>query len=171
MDDREVQFRARRLARDGKSGSAIAGGGAQRTLSRTALHEAQAFGIVANLCGEAARPQLDGARHRLLHVGVAGKRCVPLPLGQPVQSRSDVQGGRRELIDDVTQVEPQRGQHLIVARTPKVNAAACRTDAVGKALLERSLAVLVRKLDAPGAALMLVRYDGQAGADRLQVVV
>jgi len=69
--DAKSQAAPRGLAVDVEIRRAIAGGGAERVLGGTALHQQYSLRVVAHFGGEAQSPERDRARHRLLHVGVA----------------------------------------------------------------------------------------------------
>ena len=111
-----------------------------------------------NLSGETAGPQRHRARHRLLHVGVAGQRDVAFARRQRVErSGATLPRPPRSSRDRVAQIEPQRGEHLVVARAAEMHAAAGGADARGEPLLERGLAVFVGELDLPLPGGVLVR--------------
>src|SRR5215472_8074160 len=60
-----------------------------------------------------------------------------------------------QLRDGITQVQPQRGEHLVVARASEVNAPTGGAAACGQVSLERGLTVLVGELDVPRATCVL----------------
>ena len=141
----------------GEPRGAVAGRRSQRVLVDAAQDRAEPLGVVADLGRETPRPQRHRARHGLLHVRVAGQRGARLAPGE----RLERLGGRKrpgaQLPDALAQVQPQGGEHLVVARAPEVNARAGRAEARGEAPLERAVAVLVAELDVPGAALRAPR--------------
>src|SRR6185369_16255224 len=81
----EAELRRRELAIQRQAWRAIACGRTERALAHATLREADAFSVIANLCGESAGPQRYGARHRLLHVGVARQHGGMLALSEPIQ--------------------------------------------------------------------------------------
>ena len=116
------------------------------------MREPQALGVVVHLGGEALRPQRDARGHRLLHVRVAGQRDAGVPRREFVQRVDDRLGTGAQRLDDVAQVQPQRHEHLVVARAAEVDAPAERAELRRQQALERGLAVLVLERDAPLAA-------------------
>ena len=56
----------------------------------------------------------------------------------------------------IAQVQPQRGEHLIVARAARVQASAGGADALRQPILDGGLAILLFERDAPLAARMLL---------------
>jgi hypothetical protein len=125
--------------------------------------------IVTQLGGEPAGPQRDIARHRLLHVGVAGQHGGALAFRERVERRRTAFRGGGELRARVEQVQPQRGQHLVVARTAKMHATAGGADARCQPLLEGGLAVLVREFDFPFARGMLIAERLQSGTNGREI--
>ena len=127
------------------------------------------FRIVADFGRKAERPQRHRARHGLLHVGVAGQRDRAVARRQSVErrrhrQRTVVQGLRR-----VAQVQAQRGEHLIVARAPGVQASAGRADSRRQQILDGRLAILLFERDAPFAARMLLADRLERLADRREI--
>ncbi len=92
-----------------------------------------------------------------------------LARGECLESRRTAFRTGGELHRRLAQVEPQRRQHLIVARASEVDARAGRADARGEMSLERRLPVLVVELDPPQSAGVLVGECAEPGADRLEV--
>src|SRR2546429_8822371 len=107
------------------------------------------FRSVAKLRRKASGPEQHRARHGLLQVRVAGNHGTPLARGELIERGGDREYAGGERIQRLEQIQPQRREHLVVARAPEVNAPARRSDALGEAPLERRLAVLVGELDAP----------------------
>ena len=97
-------------------------------------------GVVAQLGREAAGPQRHRARHRLLHVGVAGeRRSPPRAAARPSSAAATLAPPRRERRDRVAQIEPQRGEHLVVARAPEMDARAGLADPLPSAALSSAV--------------------------------
>jgi hypothetical protein len=130
---------------------------------------AQTFGIVAQLGGETASPQCDRAGHRLLHVGVTGQLDRALARSEIVQRLRDRRHPSCELAHRILQVQPQRREHLIVARTSEVHALAGVADARDQQILERRLSILVLEPHVPFAARMLGCDLAQTALDRRKI--
>src|SRR5579862_6148336 len=87
------------------------------------MYVAQALRVVANLCRESASPERHGTRHRLLHMRVTGKCGVAFPSRQPIEGIGDVCRPSAKVIDDITEIEPDRGENLIVTRAAQMHPA------------------------------------------------
>jgi hypothetical protein len=81
---------------------------------------AQALDVVANFGGEAAGPEADRTRHRLLHVRVTRQDDVALLLGQRLQRRGHAPGVVGQRFDGIAQVQPQCSQYLVIPRAAGV---------------------------------------------------
>src|SRR5262249_50865701 len=136
----------------------------------TTPYLSQPFQVIANLSHKAARPQRYGTRHRLLHVRVSGKCGICLARGKPLQCVHDVSGATRQLVDDITQIEANCSQHLVIARTAEVDAPARRANSLGQAPFKRRLTVLVLERDMPVAAGMLLTQGEEAEPDDLEIL-
>jgi hypothetical protein len=77
--------------------------------------------------------------------------------------------GGRSSRAGVEQVEPERGQHLVIARTAEMHAPAGRADTRRQPPLERRLAVFVGELDLPVAGGMFRADRVEPFANGLQV--
>src|SRR5450631_4481866 len=116
------------------------------------MRKTQAFGVIAHLRGKASSPERHGTWHRPLHMRVTRQHSCVLTLAERIERFGDADRACAQLLDDIAEVETQRREHLVIARTPQMNAAARGADALGKPLLKRRLAVLIVKLDAPKSA-------------------
>ena len=76
---------------------------------------------------------------------------------------------RRDALDDIAQIQSQRCEHLVVARSAQMNAAGARADALRQAFLKRRVPILIGKLYAPLATRMLIRQSAEAGAHGCKV--
>ncbi len=92
-----------------------------------------------------------------------------LPGPQSLQRLGYLQRAGVQSFDDVAEVQPYRGQHLVVARAAEMHAPAGCADARRETLFESCLAVLVRQLDVPFAALVLGRDCREPRANRIQI--
>src|SRR5438477_2117354 len=167
----ESQAAAGGITVDGEPGRAVARRRAQRALVDAAAHPGEAGRVVAQLRRKTSGPQRHRARHGLLLVGVARERGVLLARGELIERLGYLERAAGERRDGFAQVQADRGEHLVVARAPEVNARAGVADAPGQAPLECRLAVLVGGLDAPGTARVLLRQRGEARADGDEILV
>ena len=166
---RKAQTSARRFAADIEVGRAIARSGSQGIFADPTLRVLQAFRVVANLGCKTKRPQRHGARHRLLHVGVAGQFDGPVAGCEGVERVRDRDGAGMQRLCRVAQVQSQCRKHLVVARAASVQTSAGCADARGQQVLYRGLAVLLFEGDAPCAGGVLRTDGGQGVADRDEI--
>src|SRR5690606_36871087 len=152
VDAREAEPLAGRFAVDRKIRGAVTRRGSERALADATLHLRERFGIVAQLGREAAGPQRNRARHRWLHVRVAGKRGVAFTGGEGTERRGGIENARSERLDGISQIQAQRREHLIVARASEMHSLARFADPRREQRLERRLSVLVLWRHAPLAA-------------------
>ena len=82
---------------------------------------------------------------------------------------ADSFGAGAKALHDVAQIEPQRRQHLVVARAAEVQPPATLTDARGEQVFERGLPVFLIERDMPLAALMRSSDLGQCFANQLEI--
>src|SRR4029077_2982389 len=80
------------------------------------------LGVVAQLGREAAGPQRDRARHRLLEMGIAGEGGGRLAPPEIVERRGDVPRAARQRGDLVPEIEAEGGEPLVVAQAPEMEA-------------------------------------------------
>jgi hypothetical protein len=95
---------------------------------------------------------------------------LPLARGELVERCRHRQCPFPQRLDLVAQIEPQRRQHLIVARPAQVDPGAGVADPGRQAGLERGMDVLFLDGDLPGAGRVLRGERLEAVADRGQVV-
>jgi len=126
------------------------------------MRQPQSFRVVAHLRSKASRPQSNRARHRLLHVCVARQERRGFAAAELIERGGDAGGARVQFLDHVAQVQSQRREHLVVARSTQMNAARACADALRQALLKRRVPILIGKLDAPLSAGMFLRQSGEA---------
>ena len=162
---RQVEPEPRAFAIDGKIGRAVAGGRTERVLQYPPVRVAQCVHVVEDLGGEAARPECDRTRHRLLHVRIAGDHDVALLDGQRLQRRRDAASVVGERLHRVPEVEPERDEHLVVAGPPDMQTLACGTDPACKQGLECRLAVFEIQRHGPFAACVRRADLGEPSAD------
>ena len=167
---REAERCTRPLAIERHVRDAVSRGGAERTLVEASPALAQAFRIVTQFGRETAGPQCHRAGHRLLHVGVTGELDGALARAHVVQRGSNRSDAGLELSDCILQVQAQRRQHLVVARTPEMHALAGFADTLDQHVLQRRLPVLVLELHAPLAARVRPADLAQALRDGRKVV-
>jgi hypothetical protein len=149
--------------------SRSSGSPAERILLDAPVHALDAAGIVAQFGRVAAGPQADRARHRLLHVGVARQRRCALALRQAIERANDGVRAGIELIDRIAQIQPQGGEHLIVARAAEMDTPAGRSDARSEPAFQCRLAILVGELDVPQSTCMLLAERREPIAYELQI--
>src|SRR5882762_5763128 len=101
---------------------------------------------------------------------IAREHRSSLARSQPIQRIDNMRSPCPQLLDGITQVQSDRGQHLVVARAPKMNAAARSPDSFGQALFQRRLAIFIFQRDVPFAASVFLAEGGQAEADYVQIV-
>jgi hypothetical protein len=130
----------------------------------------QAFRIVAQFGRETAGPQCHRAGHRLLHVGVTGELDGALARAQVVQRGNNRGDAGLELGHCIFQVQAQRREHLVVARSSEVHALAGFADALDQQILQSRLPVLVLELHAPLAARVRPADLAQALRDGGKIV-
>ena len=70
----------------------------------------------------------------------------PCARDQLVERRGDARHACFELVDGILQIQPQRGEHLVVARAAEMHALAGLADARDQQILQRRLPVLVLEL-------------------------
>jgi hypothetical protein len=88
---------------------------------------------------------------------------VRLARGEGLECGGHLERTGAQQRDRIAQVQPQGGEHLVIARTPEVDARPGSAAARGQVPLERGLTVLVGELDVPLAARVL----GGERAERL----
>ena len=159
MRHAKAEALASRLATDVEIRRAVARRRSERVLSGAPFREPQAFRIVADLRGEALRPQCHRARHRLLHVRVSRQHDRALAQGERVERIRDLDGAGVQGLRRVAQIQAQRRQHLVVARTAGMQTAAGGADARGQHIFDGGLTVFLVERDAP-AALRVFLGDG-----------
>ena len=84
-------------------------------------------GVVTHFGSEATSPQSYAARHGLLQVRVAGQGQVRVAGSKTLQRLRHLLRACGHLAYGVPQIKPQRCEHLVVSRTPQMNAAASFT--------------------------------------------
>jgi len=143
---------------------------AQRVFTDAPLRELQPFGIIAQFGGKPRGPQRNAARHGLLHVRVSGKLLLTLPQCQRIEG---IGHGRRPLAQGfrgVAHVQPQGGQHLIVARAARMQASARRTDARREQILDRGLTIFIFQADVPLPRRVLIADRSQRLANQGEIL-
>ena len=75
-----------------------------------------------------------------------------------------------QLVGGIAQVQPQRREHLIVARAAGMQAAAAGTDARGQQILDGGLAIFLLERNAPVAARVFLADGRQSLADRREIL-
>ena len=100
---------------------------------------------------------------------VAGQGDGSLLRGDALERRDHGVGAGRELADRVPQVQPQRDQHLVVARATEMYATAGCTDTLHEPPLECAMRVLVGELDGPLTCCVSRCECLETGADRVAV--
>src|SRR5207253_1783931 len=101
----EAELRCGELAIQRQARRAVARSRTQRTFAETTLREADAFSVIPNLRSESAGPQRHGARHRLLHVGVARQYGGVLALSEPIQRIGNADSALAQRCNGIAQVE------------------------------------------------------------------
>ena len=142
---------------------------AERTLTQPALHGTQPFGVIAQFGCESAGPQRHRARHRLLHVRVAGDLERAFARSQIVQRLDDRPGALGQLVGDIAQIQPQRRQHLIVARATEMYALARFTDPCGQKRFQRRLTIFLFELHLPLTTRVLCGNLGEPATNRFEI--
>src|SRR4051812_23273465 len=101
---------------------------------------------------------------------VPWQHSVCLTPGQSIQRIGHLQRTACQVLNSITQIEPNRSQHLVIARAPQVYASAGSADPLGQAFFQRSLTILVFQADVPLAPGMLLAERSQPGSNLTQVL-
>jgi hypothetical protein len=89
-------------------------------------------------------------------VGVSGKGRILLACRESTESIGYVFGTRHEVVDGVSKIESNRREDLIITRPTQMYASARSTDPLRQTPFQCRLTILVRELDVPEPARMLV---------------
>ena len=131
---------------------AVAGGRAERVEVGASPGREQPGRVVAQLGGERPGPAGKRSRHRPLHVRVAGHDQRAPALGDRVERGGHAFRVAGERFQLVLQPQPQRGEHLVVARAAEVDAPARLPHRGRQPVLQGGVAVLLLERDPPLAA-------------------
>jgi hypothetical protein len=118
------------------------------------MRVAHPVGVVDELRGKPSRPEPHRTRHCLLHVRVAGQGDLALLDGERLERRGYRMRTVGEFLDRIAQVQAQRREHLIVARTAGMQARAGLAHLASEQGLECGLSVLELERHGPVAARM-----------------
>ncbi len=101
---------------------------------------------------------------------VAGKLRSTVASDEFVERVGNAKRPGAQLFNCFAHVEPQCGEHLIVARTAGVQTPAGRADAFRQQILERGLTVFMLEAHLPFAARMRIADRDECIADLLQII-